>query len=63
MNKAKCPSCKKIVEMQENAKVRELITCPYCNSILEIVNKFPPTLDWAEDPSVCSSRSIFSKLY
>ncbi len=63
MKNAKCPSCKKIVHLQETTKVQDLITCPHCKAILEFVNKFPPTLDWAEDPAVYSSRRIISKLY
>lgn len=62
MNKAKCPSCKNIIEIQEETKVRELITCPRCQAILELVNIFPPTLDWAEDPAI-SSRWFFSRMY
>lgn len=58
MKKAICPSCKKIIELQEETKVQELITCPYCKSLLELVKKFPPTLDWAEDPATDSSRRI-----
>ena len=63
MNKAKCPACKNILEIQKEAKVQELITCPHCTALLELVNKFPPTLDWAEDPIVCLSRRILTKLY
>jgi hypothetical protein len=62
MNKAKCPSCKKIIEIQVKSKVRDLITCPHCKSYLELVNKYPLTLDWADDPVVCSTHRVFSKL-
>jgi hypothetical protein len=63
MHKAKCPACKNILQIQEEAKVQELITCPHCTAFLELVNKYPPTLDWAEDPAVNSSRRIFVKLF
>jgi hypothetical protein len=63
MKNAKCPACKKVVQIREETNVQELITCPYCNALLEFVNKFPPTLDWAEDPAVSTSRRIFTKLY
>jgi DNA-directed RNA polymerase subunit RPC12/RpoP len=62
MRKAKCPACKKVILLDQEFKVRELINCPHCNTILEIVKKFPPTLDWADDPMVYSSRKIFNKL-
>ena len=61
MKKARCPSCKNIIELQEETKVQELITCLNCKSILELVKKFPPTLDWPEDSPVYSSRNISSK--
>jgi DNA-directed RNA polymerase subunit RPC12/RpoP len=61
MKNAKCPSCKKIVRLAERMKVQDLITCPHCNSNLELVKKFPSTLDWAEDPGVVSSRRNISK--
>jgi DNA-directed RNA polymerase subunit RPC12/RpoP len=60
MKNAICPSCKKTVRLAEKMKVQELITCPNCYSNLELVKKFPPTLDWAEDPSVVSSRRTYS---
>lgn len=62
MNKAKCPSCKNTVEFEEKIKVQDLITCPHCKSLLELVNQFPPTLDWAEDTGI-SSRQFFPKMY
>jgi NAD-dependent SIR2 family protein deacetylase len=62
MKKAKCPACKKVIQLSEKTKVQTLITCPYCESILELVNEFPPTLDWAEDPVVASKR-FFNNRY
>ena len=49
---AECPSCKKTVPVHEETKARDLIDCPYCKSVLELITKCPPTLDWAEDPAV-----------
>ena len=63
MKNAPCPACKKVVKVQEETEVLELISCPHCKSLLELVNLFPPTLDWAEDPAVSSSHRIFSKSY
>jgi hypothetical protein len=60
---AECPACKKNIRFKDETKVQELILCPHCKSLLEFVNQFPPTLDWAEDPIVCSSRRILTKLY
>jgi hypothetical protein len=61
MRNGKCPSCKKVIQLQEKIKVQELVSCPHCNSILELVRLFPPTLDWAEDPVVNHSHRSFTK--
>lgn len=63
MRKAKCPSCKKVIQFQETVKVQELITCPHCKSILELVRLFPPTLDWAEDPVANPTHRTFNKMF
>ena len=62
MKNAKCPTCKKTVRLAERMRVQELITCPHCKSDLELVKKFPPTLDWVEDPAFVSSRRTFPDL-
>ena len=61
MKNAKCPSCKKIIQFQDKVKIQELVECPLCNSILELVKKFPLTLDWADDPAVQQSQRAYSK--
>ena len=63
MSKAKCPACKKILQISKEINVQGLITCPHCSALLELVNRFPPHLDWAEDPAVNSSRRFLTKLY
>lgn len=45
MKKASCIACKKMIELQEDINVQELITCPYCKSIMELIRLNPPTLD------------------
>jgi DNA-directed RNA polymerase subunit RPC12/RpoP len=63
MRKAKCPACKKVVQLMEDIKVQDLILCPYCNVLLEVVSQFPPTLDWIEKPEECSSHRIIKRTY
>ena len=36
MKNAKCPTCKKVIHFQDKVKVKELVQCPFCNSILEL---------------------------
>jgi hypothetical protein len=61
MQKAKCPSCKQIIQLEERVKVQAFVLCPQCKSFLELVNNFPPTLALVEDPAVCSSQGILTK--
>ena len=56
MNKAKCPSCKQIIQLAEGIKVQALVSCPQCKSYLELVNNFPPTLALIEDLALYSSQ-------
>jgi hypothetical protein len=61
MIEAKCPACAKVIRLQEQTKIHDLTTCPHCRSFLEYVDQYPPTLAWAEDPAVFSSRRTFRK--
>ena len=62
-SKAKCPTCQKIIDFRKRQKIRELVTCPHCKNLLEVVQEFPQRLDWAEDPQVFSFRSRHQKYY
>ena len=55
---AECPACRKNIRVDEDAKVQELILCPYCKTLLEFVKAIPPTferfLTYSENlPSKC----------
>jgi hypothetical protein len=63
MKTAKCPARDKVFQLQEETKVQELISCPHCISLLQLIRQFPPTLDWAEDQPVLTSQRTFKKLY
>lgn len=52
--KGKCPACRKRVALAKGAKIKDLVTCPNCKTVLEITRKFPPVLDWAEDTMTSS---------
>jgi hypothetical protein len=61
MHKAKCPSCKQIIQLEEGIKVQALVICPQCKSSLELVNNFPPTLALIEDLAMYSSQGRLTK--
>ena len=61
MRKAKCPSCKQIIALEEELRVQEHVVCPQCNSNLELVNKFPPRLAWVDRPAEPSSQQDLTK--
>jgi len=47
-----CLTCKGIIEFKRRHKPQELIHCPHCRQILEIVRVFPHVLDFPDDPYI-----------
>lgn len=43
--RARCPNCNSWVSLRDTAEVWDLVDCPECNSLLEVVDLRPPTLD------------------
>jgi hypothetical protein len=43
---AKCPSCYNKVTFGYRPHVHQRITCPICNTALEVMRINPPLLDW-----------------
>jgi lysine biosynthesis protein LysW len=59
MKKTRCPACKKTIELEEDIDLFDLIKCSACKTLLEVVRKDPPELDWADDHiSSSSARKI-----
>jgi hypothetical protein len=56
MRKTQCLNCFKVIELEEDIKIQEIVQCPHCKVLLEVVRKFPLTLDWGEDPSPKKAR-------
>ncbi len=61
MRKTQCPNCFTVIEMDDAVKVKDTVKCPHCKSLLEVVKKFPLTLDWSEAPSLKGSRGLFKR--
>jgi lysine biosynthesis protein LysW len=47
--RAHCPSCNSWVNLSDSAEVWDLIECPECHTLLEVVDLRPPTLDYANE--------------
>ncbi|MBI5961528.1 MAG: hypothetical protein HY866_22500 [Chloroflexi bacterium] len=45
--RARCPACNAWVNLRDAAEVWDLVDCPECCTMLEIVDLRPPTLDYA----------------
>jgi lysine biosynthesis protein LysW len=45
--RARCPSCNTWVSLRDTAEVWDLVSCTKCNTLLEVVDLRPPTLDYA----------------
>ena len=63
MRKAKCPTCHKIIELEDKIKVQELTVCGNCGVVLEVVRRFPVKLDCIEDPITSPLRRNDKKIY
>jgi len=48
-NIGECPDCGSEVRFKKMPYMGQMITCRSCNTLLEVVNRFPLELDWAED--------------
>lgn len=47
-NIGECPDCGSEVRFKKTPYVGQLITCRTCDTLLEVTNRFPLELDWAE---------------
>jgi lysine biosynthesis protein LysW len=45
--RARCPACNAWVNLRDAAEVWDLVNCPECDTLLEIMELRPPTLDYA----------------
>lgn len=50
MRKTKCPACKKSIQLEKGIGLDDLVKCPECKNMMEVVQLNPPLLDWAGDP-------------
>ena len=46
---AECPDCGETVTLRGPVRVGQRVTCPHCESVLEVVESDPVELDWAYD--------------
>jgi alpha-aminoadipate carrier protein LysW len=49
MATAICPSCDKAVNLSGDPEIGQRITCPSCQTELEVIDVEPVELDWAYD--------------
>ena len=51
MVSAYCPDCDGRIPFNPHAFVGQTVTCPYCDTDLEVIGVDPVELDWAYDYS------------
>lgn len=49
MATAFCPDCDEEINLGRKARIGQRVTCPNCESALEVIETDPPELDWAYD--------------
>jgi lysine biosynthesis protein LysW len=47
--RARCPSCSSWVNLRDAVEVWDVVNCPECHTLLEVIDLRPPTLDYAQD--------------
>lgn len=45
--RSRCPACGSWVSLRDTIEVWDLVNCPECDVLLEVVELRPPTLDYA----------------
>ncbi|MEZ4516121.1 MAG: hypothetical protein R3C44_04535 [Chloroflexota bacterium] len=46
---ARCPECDARIYLQRRPEAGELMSCPECDTLLEVISVSPLRLDWADD--------------
>ncbi len=47
--RARCLDCEAMVSVRASAELGDKVTCPECETLLEVINLHPLDLDYAED--------------
>lgn len=55
--RASCPECDATVRFRSAPQIGQLTRCPACNELVQVMQRQPLTLDWAEDEP---GGSVFS---
>ena len=54
---AECPECQRLIRLQQQPRLLQLVNCSGCDEILVVTALNPPRLDWALDSDLVPSRS------
>jgi lysine biosynthesis protein LysW len=46
--RARCPACSAWVHLRDTVEVWDVVNCPECDTLLEVVELRPPTVDYAD---------------
>ncbi len=49
---ARCPECDSRIYFERRPDTGEMISCPECDTLLEVISVSPLRLDWAADEPV-----------
>lgn len=59
---ATCPSCDTNIRLRGKLQIGQMITCPECGDVLEVIQLNPFKLDWAfEEPFDEEEEGIFDE--
>lgn len=58
---ATCPSCDTNIRLHGKLQIGQMITCPECGDVLEVVQLNPFKLDWAFEEPFDEEEEIFDE--
>ena len=58
MIRAKCPTCKSMIEFTTGPKIRQQQKCPVCGLVSEVVWLYPVELDLLDEPKGPGNQPI-----
>jgi len=59
--KAMCPKCQNRIPVAGVIKIQDVITCPKCKTMLEVISKVPLTLSRVKNGAEYDSRQLFRR--
>lgn len=58
---AKCPACGDTIEFATTPKLKDVLNCPCCESLLQVMRSVPVLLMWWFDNELVSYEDVYTR--